>query len=61
MAAETDDTDNGMKEMTGEELPATGVESRPLLITGTALIIAGLLLAAASHLVTAASASPSNP
>lgn len=53
VAAEMDDMDDGMDDMTGEELPATGTESRLLFLIAAALIIAGLLLAAASHLTTA--------
>ncbi|WP_419850434.1 5'-nucleotidase C-terminal domain-containing protein [Candidatus Poriferisocius sp.] len=53
VAAEMDDMNDGMDDMTGEELPATGTESRLLFLIAAALIIAGLLLAAASHLTTA--------
>ncbi|MCQ3812468.1 MAG: 5'-nucleotidase C-terminal domain-containing protein, partial [Acidimicrobiia bacterium] len=48
-----DDMD-GVEETTGEELPATGVESSLLFIIAAAMIIAGLLLASLTrHLNTA--------
>ena len=61
VVAEMDDVDNGMDDMTGmdddmddgtmDELPATGVESRPLFLIAAAMILAGLLLAAISQLL----------
>ena len=43
-----DDMD-GMDETTGEELPATGIESHLLFIIAVALVLAGLLLASLSR------------
>ncbi len=56
VADDMEDMDEGMADdmddMNGEELPATGAESHLLFIIAAALIIAGLLLATASHLTT---------
>lgn len=57
MDGDMDDMADGMADdmadnMDGETLPATGVESRPLFFTGAAMVLAGLLLAGASHLYT---------
>ncbi len=56
-----DDTDEGMaddvdgvEETTGEELPATGIESPVLFIIAIALVLAGLLLASLSRQLNAA-------
>ncbi len=49
MADDTDDMSVGMDGMDGEELPATGAESRLLFIIAATLIIAGLLLATATR------------
>ena len=50
----TDDMGDGMADdmaddMADEELPATGAESLPLLLIGTTMILAGLLLASAAQ------------
>ena len=58
MADDMDDMDDGMAddmdEMTGEELPATGIESPVLFIIAIALVLAGLLLASLSRQLNAA-------
>ena len=58
MADDMDDMDDGMAddmdETAGEELPATGIESRLLFIIAIALVLAGLLLASLSRQLNAA-------
>ncbi len=49
VAAEMDDTDEMADDMDGEELPATGTESRLLFLIAATLILAGLLLASATR------------
>ena len=57
----TDDMDDGMaddvdgvEETTGEELPATGIESPLLFLIAAAMVVAGLLLASLSRQLNAA-------
>ena len=60
MADDTDDMSGGMddmddgtaEDMDGEELPATGAESRLLFILAATLILAGILLATATRRIT---------
>ena len=52
MADDMDDMSGGTDDMDGEELPATGAESRLLFIIAATLILAGLLLATAVHFAT---------
>lgn len=53
MSGGMDDMDDGTAEdMDGEELPATGAESRLLFILAATLILAGLLLATATRRIT---------
>ena len=49
MDEDMDDMSGGMDDMDGEELPATGAESRLLFIIAATLILAGLLLATATR------------